>query len=154
MGTLLVLSVVDYIDYRSTLACLEYQAWYTCMASNVEYPGNTGTAESAGRIKELLLDTNRDPWVQIEDPPVWVKLIKVGVVFKHTRSGTVFERRRLGSSEDGELELFIFAERHLVSFQRRSHATPYITIPRELQEKRPMYEASPFLTGLSLPFLR
>ena len=50
LGALFIFGTVDYLEYDSTVACLEFNTPYTCMVSNAEYPDYSDLAESARKF--------------------------------------------------------------------------------------------------------
>ena len=76
------------------------------MSAGIIYPEYNGTIESVSSIKALLLGIRKGPWVILAGETDWIKLDKLGIVFKNTRLGTSLEGRRQGSPEDCDMELF------------------------------------------------
>ena len=75
-------------------------------------------------IGELLLDVAKDPWVILVGEAGWVKLDRVGAIFRNTRPGTPFEARRHGSAEDSEYEIFHICRPNDCGFAAASRNLP------------------------------
>ena len=76
------------------------------MSADVIYPEYNDSAESVGRIRELLLGDTKDPCVILAGETDWVKLEKIGSIFRNTRPGTPFEARRYSAPADSEFVIF------------------------------------------------
>ena len=55
------------------------------MGDGIVNPEPAGAAGSVGKIRELLLDVNKSPLVQIVGGNDWIKLIKVGVMYRNCK---------------------------------------------------------------------
>ena len=76
------------------------------MEEGVTYPEPVGSVESVSQMRDLLLDTSKIPWIQLVGQSDWIKLIKVGVMYRNCTSGMAFEAIRDGLGLDSEFELF------------------------------------------------
>ena len=100
-------SVLKLVDRQLILFCLtEPQYKNLCMSADVIRPEYVDTSESVSRIRELLLGESLGPWVTIVGEIEWVKLIKIGSIFRNTRPGTPFEARRSGALDTSGYEIF------------------------------------------------
>ena len=69
-------------------------------------PECTDSADSVSTVEELLLEVHNDPYVILVGEAGWVKLGKIGIVFKNARLRTAFEGRRYGSADDVDVDRF------------------------------------------------
>ena len=60
------------------------------MDSGIIYPEYIDSDESVAKIRELLLDVNLGPRAQVGDEVEWVKLVKVGTLYRNTGLRTAF----------------------------------------------------------------
>ena len=154
-----VCSFVKHTDYNLASYCLaQPRINKLCMSAGVIYPDYNDSVESVGNIRELLLDETEDPWVMLVGEQEWVKLEKVGSIFRNTRPGTPFEARRYGAPLGAELEIF-----HICRTKDCGFLAPNSKVPEYLgADNRPRDthhvarfaftdKAAPVAPGVALP---
>ena len=105
--TLLIRGSIHRVEYELNLYCLPNPNSHNlCMSVDIIYPEYNDSVESVSLIRGLLLDSTKDPWVQIIGDDTWVELEKIGTIFRNTRPVTPFEAIRAGSAPGSAYELF------------------------------------------------